>query len=128
MTLPTLTSQSPSEPYGFWEKLRRIAKYASRHLLEISLLLYYTAQHPKVPGWEKICIYSALLYFINPMDVIPDFLPLGLTDDLTILSAALARIHHHIDDDIRRRVALMLDKLLGTPITFTSGEKDDAEL
>jgi hypothetical protein len=50
MSFSTLTPQTPQEPRGFWHKLRRIAQYASRHLLEISLLLYYAAQQPPALG------------------------------------------------------------------------------
>jgi len=113
MALPTLVPQSPSEPRGFWKKLQRIAKYASRHLLEISLLLYYATQQPQLSCKEKLCIYSALLYFITPLDVVPDFLPLGLTDDLAVLSAALASISAFIDDAIRAQVQQRLQELFG---------------
>ena len=128
MSFSTLTPQTPQEPRGFWHKLQRIAQYASRHLLEISLLLYFAAQQPSLPRWEKLCIYSALLYFITPMDAIPDVLPLGLTDDLTVLSAILAKLQHHITNDIRRRVTLALDKLLGVPTAPASGGHHESEL
>ncbi len=128
MSFSMLTPQSPPEPRGFWQKLCCVARYASRHLLEISLLLYYAAQQPNLPRWEKLCIYSALLYFITPMDAIPDILPLGLTDDLAVLSAVLAKLQHHITNDIRQRVTLALDKLLGAPTAPVSGGHHESEL
>lgn len=98
---------------GFWRTLWRLARRVGRHFVEICLLLYYTAQKPNLPLWEKLLIYSALLYFITPLDVVPDFLPLGLTDDLAVLSAALASISAFIDDAIRAQVQQRLQELFG---------------
>jgi uncharacterized membrane protein YkvA (DUF1232 family) len=62
------------------------------------------------------------------MDAIPDILPLGLTDDLAVLSAVLAKLQHHITNNIRRRVTLALDKLLGASTTPVSGGHHESEL
>lgn len=44
---------------------------------------------PRVPKWRKFAGLLAVAYFILPVDVIPDFLPiLGWLDDLGVLSGA----------------------------------------
>ena len=45
----------------------------------------------RVPGWVKMVPFAALLYFLSPIDLIPDMaLPgLGEIDDLVILLLAL---------------------------------------
>ena len=44
---------------------------------------------PRVPAWRRLSGLFAVLYFIVPVDVIPDFIPLlGWMDDLGVLSAA----------------------------------------
>lgn len=44
---------------------------------------------PRVPKWRKFAGLLAVAYFVLPVDVIPDFLPiLGWLDDLGVLSAA----------------------------------------
>ncbi|HLL02529.1 MAG TPA: DUF1232 domain-containing protein [Myxococcaceae bacterium] len=43
----------------------------------------------RVPTWKKLAGLMAVLYFVSPVDAIPDFLPiLGWLDDLGVLSAA----------------------------------------
>lgn len=97
----------PDEPFdhaGFWHKLWGFAKRAGRPFIETCLLLYYTSQKETLPLWAKLLIYSALAYFISPIDAIPDVLPMGLSDDIAVLSAALASITAFIDAPIRAHV------------------------
>jgi uncharacterized membrane protein YkvA (DUF1232 family) len=98
----------PFDHQGFWHKLWAFAKRAGRPLIETCLLLYYTSQKDDLPLWAKLLIYSALAYFISPIDAIPDVLPMGLTDDIAVLSAALASITAFIDEQIRAGFVLVL--------------------
>lgn len=44
---------------------------------------------PRVSLWRKLAGVLAVLYFVSPVDVLPDFIPvLGWLDDLGVLSAA----------------------------------------
>ncbi len=44
---------------------------------------------PRVPMWRRLTGLFAVLYFVMPVDALPDFLPiLGWLDDLGVLSAA----------------------------------------
>lgn len=44
---------------------------------------------PRVSSWRKLAGVFAVLYFLSPVDVLPDFIPvLGWLDDLGVLSAA----------------------------------------
>jgi uncharacterized membrane protein YkvA (DUF1232 family) len=44
---------------------------------------------PRVPLWRRLAGLLAVVYFVMPVDAIPDFLPLlGWLDDLGVLSAA----------------------------------------
>jgi uncharacterized membrane protein YkvA (DUF1232 family) len=44
---------------------------------------------PSVPRWRKLTGLFAVLYFVLPVDAIPDILPvLGWLDDVGVLSAA----------------------------------------
>ena len=69
-----------------------------------ALQLYYVAQSPNCPKRVKMGIYSALGYFILPVDAIPDFIPItGYTDDLAAIAMALLLAQVYITDDIRAR-------------------------
>ena len=56
-------------------------------LLVVSRLLkaYATGEYRQVPWKTIIRIIAVLLYFVNPIDIIPDLLPIiGLTDDIAL--------------------------------------------
>jgi uncharacterized membrane protein YkvA (DUF1232 family) len=71
---------------GFRAKIARVALRAGAGLVEKALLLYYVMRDQATPLWAKTAIAGALGYFILPVDLIPDFIPVaGFTDDLGAL-------------------------------------------
>lgn len=99
---------------SFWEKITNFAKTAGKELIEKALQLYYAAQDPNTPTWAKATIYGALGYFISPIDVIPDVIPVfGFTDDLGILVAALATVSAYITDDVKQKASDKLENWFG---------------
>lgn len=46
---------------------------------------YFSGEYRIVPWGSIVKIITVLIYFVSPIDVIPDFLPIiGLTDDLAL--------------------------------------------
>ena len=79
----------------FW----RTAKRAARHVpfMDEVVAAYYAAMDPKTPFRVRGTLLAALAYFVLPLDFIPDFiLGLGFTDDVAVLTAAIAAIRGHI--------------------------------
>jgi uncharacterized membrane protein YkvA (DUF1232 family) len=61
------------------------------------LRAYAQGEYREIPWKSLVLIVAAILYFINPIDVIPDLMPLvGLTDDF----AVLFMVYKSIGDDI----------------------------
>lgn len=55
------------------------------------LALYHFMCDPKAPAAAKGVAVAALLYFVMPIDVVPDWIPLvGFTDDAAVVTAAVA--------------------------------------
>ena len=53
-------------------------------------------------------------YFISPLDLIPDYIPiLGLSDDAAVLMFAYYKIQNSIDDDIRDNAKNKLEEIFG---------------
>jgi uncharacterized membrane protein YkvA (DUF1232 family) len=53
----------------------------------------------------KIIIVLTGIYLLNPIDLIPDFIPvLGQLDDIVVLSLAVRYIKRHTDFDVRKIV------------------------
>lgn len=101
----------------FWDKLNRFARKAGRQVVERALQLYYAARRPETPAWAKTSIFGALAYFISPIDLIPDLLPLvGFSDDLTVMAAALAMVSMYINDEVRLKARQTADKWFGPEV------------
>ena len=60
-------------------------------LIKQGRLAWRLLRDGRVPGWVKMVPFAALLYFLSPIDLIPDLaIPgLGEIDDLVILLLAL---------------------------------------
>lgn len=96
------------------DKVRRHGGRAGRQLIERSLQLYYAAQDPATPDWARGVIYSALGYFIAPVDAVPDLAPVaGFSDDLGVLATAVAVVAMHITPAIQERAAAQVERWLG---------------
>ncbi len=44
-----------------------------------------------------ILIVAALLYVLSPLDIVPDFLPAGFLDDITIVTWALSKLKKELN-------------------------------
>jgi|GEM_PF-6153430 len=67
---------------------------------KISFLVKELFRHLRAPRshLHKTMIVGALLYFVNPFDLIADAIaPLGLIDDLGVISIVLKKIHREIN-------------------------------
>lgn len=62
-----------------------LSRIAGRLKVELA---YYKclAAHPKTPKLSRILLGAAIAYFLTPIDIIPDFIPVvGHLDDLLII-------------------------------------------
>lgn len=103
------------------DKIRKFASSAGQKVVYAALLCFYVLKSDEVPLSEKAKIYGALGYFILPIDLIPDVIPVvGYSDDLTALLFALKSVKDNITPAIIRQAK---DKLC---VWF--GEIDEKEL
>jgi uncharacterized membrane protein YkvA (DUF1232 family) len=60
---------------------------------------YSQGNYRDVPESTLVVIIAAIIYVVNPLDVIPDALPaLGYLDDATVLALAVRRARQALDD------------------------------
>lgn len=59
----------------------------------------YATGHYRDVSWKAmITIVAAVIYFVSPIDLIPDFIPItGLTDDMGILMGVFASLDKEIE-------------------------------
>lgn len=59
---------------------------------------YASGKYREVPWKTVMTILAAIIYFLNPFDLIPDFIPLmGLTDDFGVLVWVYSSVSTEID-------------------------------
>jgi uncharacterized membrane protein YkvA (DUF1232 family) len=81
------------------EKFWRTARKAARHVpfTDEVVAAYYCALDSNTPFRAKAVLFAALGYFVLPADTIPDVIfGLGFTDDMAVLTAAIASVRAHI--------------------------------
>ena len=53
-----------------------------------------SGRYRKLPKRSLVAIVAALLYFLDPLDMIPDFIPfVGFVDDAAVLAWVASRMH-----------------------------------
>ena len=73
-----------------------------RFVADIKLLFsvvqdYVKGEYREIPYWSIAAIVAALLYVLNPIDLIPDFIPLvGYVDDALVIAACLAMVEQDL--------------------------------
>lgn len=73
---------------NLWTKLQTAGKKIS--FAKDILALFYYMRDPLVSFSRKAIVVAGLIYFITPIDAIPDFVPvIGYLDDLGVLTALL---------------------------------------
>lgn len=91
----------------FWNKIGRVARAAGADLAEKALCLYYVVSEGNAPVWARTAALGALGYLLSPIDAIPDLTPvLGYTDDLAVITAALATLTVYVTPEIREKAAV----------------------
>ena len=98
-----------------WNKIKDVARKASVKVLYAALLLYYVLKDPNTPAKDKAIIVGALGYFILPIDLIPDMIPVaGFTDDLTALVLALRSVWVNVTPEIKAQAQNKLAEWFAT--------------
>jgi uncharacterized membrane protein YkvA (DUF1232 family) len=60
---------------------------------------YANGEYRRIPDNTLVVIVAAIVYVVNPLDVIPDALPaLGYLDDATVISLAVKRGREALDE------------------------------
>lgn len=72
-----------------WETVKRYSQRAGKEVLAIAEAAFLTSKDPAVSWRHKGLILGSLVYLLTPIDALPDFLPGGYTDDISVMLAAV---------------------------------------
>lgn len=74
-------------------------KFANIPLIVSLVRSYIKGEYKELPLGTVIGLVSALIYFVSPIDIIPDFIPgLGYVDDLMVLAVAIRFAYTDLED------------------------------
>ncbi len=80
---------------NLWAKLERVGKKIS--FAKDILALFRYMRDENVSWHRKAIVVAGLIYFISPVDAIPDITPLiGYLDDLGVITALLKYLGHEL--------------------------------
>ena len=82
-------SENKKAVSGFLEKIKTLMRM---------LRAYINGEYREIPWKSLIMIIGSLLYFLMPLDLIPDFIPItGLADDISIVLLVFSSINEDIE-------------------------------
>jgi uncharacterized membrane protein YkvA (DUF1232 family) len=75
-----------------------LGKYIDDFKLLIAVIQdYWKGKYKEMPLWTVAAIVCALLYVLNPLDIIPDFIPVfGYIDDAVVVAACLVLVRQDL--------------------------------
>lgn len=77
--------------------------------VEDAVAAYYAAMDPDVPSTTRAMIWGPLLYFVLPLDAIPDIIPgAGFVDDAAVIALLLNTVRSSISRGHRSRARSVL--------------------
>ncbi len=100
-------------PNALFEKIKKVAKKAGVKTIFVVLILYYATFDKSLPIKDRLMVIAALGYFILPLDLLPDTLPLGFTDDAAAMLFVVKHIWNNISDDTLAKAKQKLSEWFG---------------
>jgi len=91
------------------EKKLRVIPVAGNKLSEVPIMVslvrnYVKKEYQDIPIGSIIAIISALIYFVSPLDVVPDSIPvLGYFDDAAVVAACWNLVETDVEEYVKWR-------------------------
>ena len=81
-----------------WKNVKISTAKEKLYILGRLIRAYALGHYREIPWKSILIIIAAVIYFINPIDLLPDFIPItGLTDDFGVLLWVYSTLSGEID-------------------------------
>lgn len=101
---------------GLFVKISKACKKVGLKGIYYVLLLFYVLNDEQTSLKHKTIIIGALGYFILPLDMIPDFIPIvGFSDDIAAIAACINTVRANMTPEIKQKAEHKLQDWFATP-------------
>lgn len=104
-------------PSAFIAKVKENSRQMGATLTYKAYLLYYMMTDKDTPVGAKAVIAGALAYLVLPLDLIPDFLPVGYADDFAAVLTALKAVRGCISPVVEAKARVKTEAIFGSTIS-----------
>ena len=80
------------------------------------LRVYIRGDYRDIPWGSIVLVIVAIIYFVSPIDLIPDILPGGLIDDAAVIAFVVAQIKLDLDNFLAWEVERSVDESDGEEV------------
>lgn len=81
-----------------WKNVNAVTLKEKFYVLGRLIKAYASGRYRNVPWKALLIVIAAVIYFVNPIDLLPDLIPIaGLTDDFAILVWVYNSVNEEID-------------------------------
>ena len=101
-------------PSALFAKIKKFATKAGIKVIYAVLILYYATFDRQLPFKERMMVAAALGYFIIPLDLLPDSIPLGFADDAAAITYVLKHIWHNLSPETFEKAKNRLHEWFGS--------------
>jgi uncharacterized membrane protein YkvA (DUF1232 family) len=100
----------------FWGKVGALPRNTGRAILEKGITLFVILSDTQTPAWARLLIVGVLGYFICPLDLVPDVVPvLGYVDDLAVMTLLAVEMDRFLTPAMRKRVQNLMPESMRQP-------------
>lgn len=93
----------------FWSLLRKVGRRVP--FAEDVVAAFYCATDPTTERRVKLILLAAIGYFVLPVDIVPDVLPIiGFTDDAAVIATALSTVARAMKPEHREQARETLNR------------------
>lgn len=81
-----------------WRNVNAVSMKEKFYVFGRLIKAYATGRYRNIPWKTLLIVVAAVIYFVNPIDLLPDLIPIaGLTDDFAILIWVYNSVNEEID-------------------------------
>lgn len=93
---------------NIWAKVKKVASKVP--FVSDVVSMYFCSVDSETPLHIRVVAFSALAYFISPLDLIPDTIPgLGYTDDAGVIATAIMTMGPYITERHKEKAKIWLE-------------------